>query len=70
MVWHSRRGLLELDLWLGNFARHELAQLTRTERGQYEKLLECPDVEIMAMLQGRTKPPAELAKVVLRLLLD
>jgi antitoxin CptB len=66
--WRSRRGLLELDLWLGNFAQHELARLTPAERTEYEKLLEYSDLEIMAMLQGRINPPQELAEVIVRLL--
>jgi antitoxin CptB len=67
LVWRSRRGLLELDVWLGEFVRRESCMMTPVERKHYEILLECSDPEIMDMLQGRETPPPELAALILRI---
>ncbi|MGA7180167.1 MAG: succinate dehydrogenase assembly factor 2 [Thiobacillaceae bacterium] len=67
LTWRSRRGLLELDFWLGDFVRRESCLLSPAYRKQYEKLLECSDPELLDMLQGRVEPPPEMAKLILRI---
>ena len=67
LVWRSRRGLLELDVWLGQFVQREISRLSMVERMQYEKLLNCSDPDLMDMLQGRLEPPQEMAPLILRI---
>ncbi|HYP67292.1 MAG TPA: succinate dehydrogenase assembly factor 2 [Thiobacillaceae bacterium] len=67
LAWRSRRGLLELDLWLGGFAQRQLSALTPAERRQYEALLELPDPELLELLQGRRESPLGLAALIRRI---
>jgi antitoxin CptB len=67
LVWRSRRGLSELDILLARFVLEELPELNAGELGQYETLLDCPDLEIMDMLQGRMAPPWHLTSIVMRI---
>jgi antitoxin CptB len=52
--WHCRRGLLELDLWLGGFWDTHRATLQPHEKAALERLLTLPDMEIVDRLQGRS----------------
>lgn len=52
LAWRCRRGLLELDLWLGGFLDASRATLKPDERNAFERLLAMPDMQIMDMLQG------------------
>ena len=63
-MWRSRRGLLELDLRLGPFARDRYATLGATDRAAYRKLLEEDDHDILGWLSGREAAPAALATIV------
>ena len=57
IAWRCRRGLLELDLWLGGFWGAHRATLPSEELDALERLLDLPDMDIMDRLQGRS--PAE-----------
>lgn len=67
LLWRSRRGLLELDLFLEPFIRDVLAGLPRCEQDAYARLLEVTDPELHAWLSARAEPPAELAGIVARI---
>ena len=67
LVWRSRRGLLELDLWLGRFVQRGLPGLTPAERGAYEALLALPDPDLLAMLDGRAAPLPRLGALIRRI---
>ncbi|HEY9098893.1 MAG TPA: succinate dehydrogenase assembly factor 2 [Thiobacillus sp.] len=51
--WRCRRGLLELDLWLGGFWGACRATLQPDEIHTLERLLALSDMEIMDLLQAR-----------------
>jgi len=51
--WRCRRGLLELDLWLGGFWGTHRVTLPANEVVALERLLALADMEIMDRLQGR-----------------
>ena len=51
--WRCRRGLLELDLWLGGFWDAHRVTLPPDEVVALERLLALADMEIMDRLQGR-----------------
>jgi len=52
--WRCRRGLLELDLWLGGFWSAHRATLEPYETAAFERLLNLSDMEIVDRLQGRS----------------
>ena len=65
--WRSRRGMLELDLYLVPFAEREYAGLPVPEQGAYRELLAGDDWEVLDWLQGRSAPPAHLVGIVSRI---
>ena len=66
-VWRSRRGLLELDLYLAPFVAHCFSDLPNSLKTRYGQLLELEDVEILDWLKGSTEPPAEFLAIVDRI---
>lgn len=54
--WRSRRGLLELELLLLPFARERLTEISSELLSDYERLLECEDLDIYDWLQARSQP--------------
>jgi antitoxin CptB len=64
MKWRCRRGMLELDLWLGGFWDTHRATLQPHETAALERLLGLSDMEIVDRLQGRL-PAGDLELEVL-----
>ena len=58
IFWHSRRGMLELDLLLVPFARSVYATLSPEEQLLYQELLEQEDQDLFAWLLQKA-PPAD-----------
>jgi antitoxin CptB len=54
LTWRCRRGLLELDIWLGGFWAAHRATLQPGETAALERLLSLSDMEILDRLQGRS----------------
>jgi antitoxin CptB len=68
LAWRCRRGLLELDLWLGGFLNAHRATLQPCETAALERLLALSDMEIIDRLHGRLAAgDADLAALVQRL---
>ena len=59
ICWHSRRGMLELDLVLGPFVERRYRQLSRRDQIRYQRLLECEDQELFCWLLGQLCPQDE-----------
>jgi antitoxin CptB len=55
LVWRCRRGLLELDLWLGGFLSACRATLRPDELAAFERLLALPDMQILDWLHAPTR---------------
>lgn len=66
-VWRSRRGLLELDLYLTPFAESYFDELSAGLKQQYGALLECEDPEILAWLKDDADVPLEYASIVAKI---
>jgi len=65
IAWRCRRGLLELDIWLGGFWAAHRATLQPDETAALERLLTLSDMEIADRLQGRAPAgDADLAAIV------
>ena len=60
--WH--RGTREMDLILGRFADAAIADLTDSELGQLEQLIEVPDPDLYAALIGDKPLSAEYASAL------
>lgn len=56
--WACRRGMLELDVLLGNFLTEGYLQLSAAEQQQFEDLLLCEDQDLFEWLTAhKTAPP-------------
>lgn len=56
LYWHSRRGMLELDVLLIPFLEEVYRTLPRDDQARYEKLLTCEDTDIWQWFMQRGKP--------------
>ena len=56
MYWHSRRGMLELDLILVPFAEHVLPGLTEPQQREYARLLAEEDQDLYQWLVQKQPP--------------
>jgi antitoxin CptB len=69
MYWHSRRGMLELDLILVPFAEKVLPGLSTEQQQDYERLLEEEDQDLFLLLTRRAPVPVrELEGIVATIL--
>ena len=57
IFWHSRRGMLELDLLLVPFAQEVFETLASDQQQLYEKLLQEEDQDLWNWFLDRTEPP-------------
>lgn len=65
MAWHSRRGMLELDLILVPFVERTLSGLSARELQLYQGLLQEEDQDLFVWLTKREPAPtAELRQIV------
>lgn len=56
LIWHCRRGMLELDLILSRFVKQHLDELTADQLKAFERLLMCADPDLYCWLMGYAKP--------------
>ena len=56
VYWHSRRGMLELDLALMPFAKKVYPTLSEEDQAIYRKLLECEDTELFGWVLQKDRP--------------
>jgi antitoxin CptB len=69
VYWHSRRGMLELDLLLMPFAEQVYPSLAAEDQGRYQALLACEDADIFSWLLDRVPTPdPDIAHIVNRIL--
>lgn len=63
--WHSRRGLLELDLFLVPFAEQYFLALSEQDKDRYIKLLGCEDQDLLIwMLEGGVPDDPDIAYMI------
>jgi len=56
LKWACRRGMLELDVLLGNFLERQYPHLALADKQLFVALLEYPDPELFAWLMGHETP--------------
>jgi antitoxin CptB len=59
LCWHSRRGMLELDLVLEPFVKGKYLKLPKEDQLRYQRLLECEDQDLFSWFMGRSRPQDE-----------
>ena len=70
IYWHSRRGMLELDLLLMPFAKDVFASLSPQYQMLYSELLEQEDQDLFSWLMERTEPDPPHLKPIIALILE
>ena len=56
LSWACRRGMLELDVLLGNFLKNTYPTLPIEDKERFIKLLACADPELFSWLLGQAIP--------------
>lgn len=65
IFWHSRRGMLELDLLLVPFAKEKFELLSQADQALYAELLTHEDQDLWLWLLGQSAPVDErLAPII------
>lgn len=63
--WHSRRGMLELDVLLIPFLEEAYLDLDAADQERYKKLLACEDADMFEWFMQRARPDdADLQRIV------
>ncbi len=65
LYWHSRRGMLELDLILVPFLETQYENLEEQLQADFKRLLLCEDQDMWRWFMGMDVPPdKELVQIV------
>ena len=62
--WH--RGMREMDLIMGGFADAKVAVLSERELGEFERLIEVPDRDLLAWVTGEAAVPPDFDSALFR----
>src|SRR5580698_7651802 len=62
--WH--RGMREMDLIMGGFADAKVAVLSEPQLGEFERLIELPDRDLLAWITGEEAVPAAFDSALFR----
>ena len=66
LSWHSRRGMLEIDVMLMPFTQNQYLSLSADDQKAYRRLLDNEDQDIWEWLRGfRLPDDQDLARIVL-----
>ncbi|MCO7519991.1 MULTISPECIES: succinate dehydrogenase assembly factor 2 [Pseudomonas] len=70
LFWHSRRGMLELDVLLVPFTQEVYPSLSETDRELYRRLLTCEDQDMFGWFMERTESEDPELQRMVRIILD
>lgn len=69
LFWHSRRGMLELDVLLVPFLKEAYPSLPEEDQARYRNLLDCEDPDLFAWFMRHATPDnpdhARIVKIIL-----
>lgn len=68
--WHSRRGMLELDVLLIPFLEEAYSSLPEEDQRRYHKLIDCEDTDMFEWFMQRSEPDDPDLRRIVRLILD
>jgi antitoxin CptB len=58
LLWRAcHRGIREMDILMGGFARKRLERMTASELDAFEALIELPDQDMLSWITGETPIP-------------
>lgn len=57
LYWACRRGMLELDVLLGNFLKGAYGSLSENDQALFVRLLESSDQDLFVWLTGKEQVP-------------
>jgi antitoxin CptB len=70
LYWHSRRGMLELDVLLVPFVKDVYPGLNDVDRELYRRLLSCEDQDMFGWFMQRSESPDPELQRMVRMILD
>jgi antitoxin CptB len=70
LYWHSRRGMLELDVLLVPFVKEVYQHLNEVDRACYVRLLECEDQDMFGWFMERSESEDPELQRMVRMILD
>ena len=70
LFWHSRRGMLELDVLLVPFVKEVYPSLDAEDQARYRKLLECEDQDMFGWFMERAESDDPELQRMVRMILD
>ena len=70
LYWHSRRGMLELDVLLIPFLQEAYPTLEAADKELYRLLLESQDQDMFGWFMQRNEPDDPGLKRIVRMILD
>ncbi|CAD5109108.1 FAD assembly factor SdhE [Zestomonas carbonaria] len=70
LFWHSRRGMLELDVLLVPFVKEVYPSLDAEDQERYRKLLACEDQDLFGWFMQRGEPEDPDLLRMVRMILD
>ena len=70
VLWHSRRGMLELDILLEGFVRHRYLELSAPQQALYRQLLACEDQQLFDWFLKKRPVDIEELNTIVGLILD
>ncbi len=70
LFWHSRRGMLELDVLLVPFVKEVYPSLDPEDQRRYQKLLACEDQDLFGWFMEREEAQDPDIHRMVRMILD
>ncbi len=70
VYWHSRRGMLEIDLALMPFAKEVFPSLSEEDKATYVRLLEEEDQDLFAWILERSRSEDEKLAAMIDTIID
>lgn len=65
VIWHSRRGMLELDVLLLPFSQQQYAKLDEADQQRYRALLDREDPDLFTWFMEHVEPEdADMKRIV------
>ncbi|MCG8611983.1 MAG: succinate dehydrogenase assembly factor 2 [Pseudomonadales bacterium] len=70
LFWHSRRGMLELDVLLVPFLEEAYDDLSDEDQARYRKLLDCEDQDLFNWFMQKSEPTDPDHQYMVKIILD
>lgn len=68
LLWACRRGMLELDIILGQFVAHRYDTVSAEAQAEFEALLSCQDQDLFSWLVHKVPPEPQYQRAIAMIL--